>query len=204
MSFIIRCFFAYEALDGKIYAIGGLGSKSSDSHSWDIYDSHTNSWSSHVDPNVIPDNEDSVVLDGKIYIRCGISPISSHVYAAVYEPSSGTWQHADADMADGWRGSAVVIDGVLYVLDQTSGLRLMMWQKDSREWVAIRRLSTYLTRPPCRLVAIGKKIFVIGKGLNTVMFDIENAGCVDGVLVSSSVPIFYSHDEVISCKSLAL
>ncbi|KAL2233895.1 F-box/kelch-repeat protein SKIP4 [Sesamum indicum] len=198
-----RCFFAYEALDGKIYAIGGLGSTLSDPHSWDIYDSHTNCWSSHVDPNVIPDIEDSIVLDGKIYIRCGISAVSSHVYAVVYEPSSGTWQHADTDVACGWRGPAVVIDGVLYVLDQTSGVRLMMWQKEAREWMAIRRLSTHLIIPPCRLVAIGKKIFVVGKGLSTVMFDVESAGCVDGVLVSSSLKLT-SDDEVISCKTLAV
>ncbi|PIN22846.1 hypothetical protein CDL12_04442 [Handroanthus impetiginosus] len=199
-----RCFFAYEALDGKIYAIGGLGSKSSNPHSWDIYDSHTDRWSSHVDPNVIPDIEDSMVFDQKIYIRCGISAISSHTYAVVYKPSSGNWEHADADMACGWRGPAVVIDGILYVLDQTSGVKLMMWQKDAREWIALRRLSTHLLRPPCRLVAIGKKIFVIGKGLSTVMFDVENAGCVDGVLVSSSVLNLTSDDEVISCKSLAI
>ncbi|KAL0379525.1 UNVERIFIED_CONTAM: F-box/kelch-repeat protein SKIP4 [Sesamum angustifolium] len=131
-------------------------------------------------PFIIRYIEDSVVLEGN-YIRCGISAVSSYVYAVVYEPSSGTWQHADTDMACGWRGPAVVIDGVLYVLDQTSGVRLMMWQNEAREWMAIRRLSTHLIIPPCRLVAIGKKIFVVGKGLSTVMFDVESAGCVDGV-----------------------
>ncbi|KAL3618638.1 hypothetical protein CASFOL_037457 [Castilleja foliolosa] len=199
-----RCFFAYEALDGKIYAIGGLGSKSSNPHSWDIYDCPTDLWSSHVDPNVIPDIEDSMIFDGKIYIRCGISSISSHVYSIVYEPSNGTWQHADADMACGWRGPAVVIDGNLYVLDQTSGIRLMRWRKDVREWTAVRRLSTHLMRPPCRVVAIGKKIFVVGKGLRTVVFDVENAGCVGGVLVTCSVVKLSCDDDVVSCKSLAI
>lgn len=145
-----------------------------------------------------------MVLDGKIYIRCGTSAVSSNVYAVVYEPSSGIWQHADADMACGWRGPAVVVDGVLYVLDQTSGLRLMMWQKDVRGWMAVRRLSTLLVRPPCRLVAIRKKIFVIGKGLSTVMFDVESAGSVDGVLVASSVLKLTSDDEVVSCKCVAI
>lgn len=198
-----RCFFAHEALDGKIYAIGGLGSKSSDPHSWDIYDSQTNSWSSHVDPNVIPDIEDSVIMDGKIYIRARISAVSSQVNAVVYDPSSRTWQPAVPDMAC-WCGPAVVIDGVLYVLDQNSGVRLMMWQKDMRAWMGLRRFSEHLVRPPCRLVAIGKKIFVIGKGLTTVMFDVDSASCVDGVLVSSSVSMINCDDEVISCKYLAI
>ncbi|XP_051147364.1 F-box/kelch-repeat protein SKIP4 [Andrographis paniculata] len=199
-----RSFFAYEALDEKIYAIGGIGSESSNPQSWDIYDSHTDHWSSHVDPNVIPEIEDSVVLDGKIYIRCAISPVSSHVCALVYDPSNSTWQHANADMASGWRGPAVVIDGILYVLEQTSGLKLTMWQAEAREWIALRRLSMHLVTPPCRLVAIGKKILVVGKGLGTVMVDIENASCVEGVLLSSSILKLNCDYEVISCKSLSV
>ncbi|CAA0820774.1 F-box/kelch-repeat protein SKIP4 [Striga hermonthica] len=200
-----RCFFAYEALDNKIYAIGGLGSKSSDPHSWDVYDGSTDTWSSHVDPNVIPDIEDSVLLDKKIYIRCAISSVDSHVYAVVYDPSSGIWQHGDDVVACGWRGPAVVIDGKLYVLDQVSGLRLMMWREDVREWMAVRRISTHLVLPPCRLVAIGKKIFVIGKGLSTVIFDVGSVGsCVDGVLVSYSVGKLGSDCDVISCKCVAI
>ncbi|KAH6779875.1 hypothetical protein C2S52_011112 [Perilla frutescens var. hirtella] len=198
-----RCFFAYESLDGEIYAIGGLGSKSSEQHSWDIYDSQTNSWRSHVDPNVISDIEDSVVMDGKIYIRARISAVPSQVNAVVYDPSTQTWQPAGAEMAC-WCGPAAVIDDILYVLDQNSGVRLMMWQKDTGAWMGLRRFSEQLVRPPCRLVAIGKKIFVVGKGLSTVMFDVESASCVDGVLVGSSVLKFNCDDEVISCKSMAI
>lgn len=199
-----RCYFACEVLNGKIYAIGGLGSKSNDPHSWDTYNPHTNSWKSHLDPNIVPDIEDSIVLDEKIYIRCGTSALTSHVYAVVYNPSHGTWQHADADMVLGWQGPAVVVDGTLYVLDQRLGTRLMMWQKESRKWVAVGRLSPLLTCPPCRLVAIGKSIFVIGKGLSTVVFDIGNVGNMGGVMVSSSIPKLTSDDDVISCKILAI
>lgn len=199
-----RCYFASEVLDEKIYAISGLGSNSSDPHSWDTYDPQKDSWKSQSDPNLVPDIEDSIVLDGKIYIRCGSSAVSSHVYAVVYEPSNGTWQHADADMACGWRGPAVVIDGTLFVLDQSSGTRLMMWQKDRREWVAVGRLSPLLTRPPCQLVAIGKSIFVIGKGLSTVVWNVGNAGNGEGVMVGSSVTKLASEDDVISCKCVAI
>ncbi|KAA8520628.1 hypothetical protein F0562_014884 [Nyssa sinensis] len=200
-----RCYFTCEVLDEKIYAIGGLGSNSSDPHSWDIYDPHKHSWKSHSDPNIVPDIEDSIVLDGKIYIRCGSFAVSSHVYAVVYEPLNGTWQHADADMVSGWQGPAVVVDGTLHVLDQSSGTRLiMMWQKETREWVAIGRLSPLLTRPPCRLVTIEKNIFVIGKGLSTVVLDVGNAGTMEGVMVCSSVPKLTSDDDVISCKSVSI
>lgn len=186
--FLCRCYFSCEVLNGKIYAIGGLSSKSSDSHSWDTYDPYASTWTSHSDPNIVPEIEDSFVMDGKIYIRCCTSPVTSHVYAVVYEPSSGIWQHADADMVSGWRGPAVVVDGTLYVLDQSSGTRLMMWKKETREWVPVGRLSPLLTRPPCQLVAVGTSIFVIGKGLSTVMLDVGKAGNVEGAMVSSSIP----------------
>lgn len=190
-------------MDEKIYAIGGLGSNSSDPHSWDTYDPNTSAWTSHSDPNIVPDFEDSFVMDGKIYIRLGTSSVTSHVYAVVYEPSSGTWQHADADMASGWRGPAVVVDGTLFVLDQSSGTRLMMW-KETGIWAPFGRLSPLLTRPPCRLVAVGRRIFVIGKGLSTVMLDVGKAVNVEGVMVSSSIPKLTSVDDVISCKCLTI
>ncbi|KAM1707559.1 hypothetical protein ACFX13_000702 [Malus domestica] len=199
-----RCYFACEILDDKIYSIGGLGSISSYPHSWDIYDPCTDSWKFHSDPNIVPEIEDSVVMAGKIYIRCGTSAVTSHVHAVVYEPSSGTWQHADSEMVSGWRGPAVVIDGTLYVLDQSSGTRLMMWEKETREWIPVGRLSSLLTRPPCQLVAIGKKFYVVGKGLSTVMFDVENAGNMEGVMVSSSIPKLNSNIDVIGCKCLSI
>lgn len=199
-----RCYFACEVLGEKIYALGGLGLKSCDPHSWDTYDLHTNSWESHSDANIVPDIKDSIVLDGKIYIRCGSSAVSAHVYAVAYEPSRGTWEHADPDLVSGWHGPAAVLDGKLYVLDQSSGTRLMMWESERRQWVAVGRLSTLLTRPPCRLVAIGKKIYVIGKGLSTVVIDVSKPGSIGGVMVTSSIPKLASDDDVISCKPLSV
>lgn len=191
-------------MDAKIYAIGGLGSNSSDPLSWDTYDPYTSTWMSRSDSNIVPEVEDSFVMDGKIYIRCGTSSVTSHVYAVVYEPSSGTWQHADDDMASGWRGPAVVVDGTLYVLDQTSGTRLMMWKKGIRAWAPVGRLSPLLTRPPCRLVAVGQSIFVVGKGLSTVILDVGKAVNVEGMMVSSSIAKLNSDDDIISCKCLTI
>ncbi|KAF6175135.1 hypothetical protein GIB67_022816 [Kingdonia uniflora] len=201
-----RCYFASESLNSKLYAIGGVGSNSSDPRSWDTYDPSTNIWTSHSDPNIVPDIEESIVIDGKIYIRCGASStIPPHVYSVVYEPSSGTWQHADKDMMSGWCGPAIVVGGTLYVLDQSSGTRLMMWRKETRDWVVVGRLSLLLTRPPCRLAAIGTSIFVLGKGLSTVVFDagkaVQNIG---GVMVSSSIPKLAYVDDVLSCKTLSI
>lgn len=195
-----RCYFACGVLNQKIYCIGGLG----DTHSWDVYDPCTNNWKLHTGPEIFTEIEDSFVMDGKVYIRCIASAATSHVCALVYEPSTDLWLHADANMASGWRGPAVVVDDALYVLDQSSGTKLMMWQKESREWSPVGRLSPLLTRPPCKLVAIGKTIFVIGKGCSAVVIDVGNIGNIGGIMVSSSIPKLNDNDEIINCKCLAI
>ncbi|CAI0470397.1 unnamed protein product [Linum tenue] len=200
-----RCYFACEILDGKIYAIGGLGSNPSDLHSWDCFDPHTSTCESHPYTNILSEIDDSMVLDGKIYSLCGLYGYASRVYGVVYDPLHDTWQYADADLVSGWRGPAVIVDGDFYVLDQSSGTKLMMWDKQKREWVAVGRLSALLTRPPCRLAAIGKKIFIVGKGLCTVVVDIGQTGNnVEGVLVSSSIPGLDCQDEIISCTCVSI
>lgn len=199
-----RCYFACEVLDEKLYAIGGIVSNASDLHSWDTFDPLTNCWISNRDPNIVSDIEDSVVVDGKIYIRCCRYPVTPHIYAAVYEPSSCKWQHADTDMVLGWRGPAVVVDGTLFVLDQSLGTRLMMWHKERREWTSVGKLSPLLTRPPCRLVAVGKSIFIVGKGLSTVIVDVGDLGNEDKVILGSSIPRLLSDFDVVSCKCLSI
>ncbi|KAK7389965.1 hypothetical protein VNO78_25262 [Psophocarpus tetragonolobus] len=201
-----RCYFACEVLDKKLYAIGGLVSNSSD-HSWDTFDPLTNCWTLHTDPNigsVSSEIEDSVVLDGKIYVRYIRDPITPHVFAVVYEPSSGTWQYADDDMVSGWTGPAVVVDGTLYVLDQSLGTRLMMWHKERRQWIPVGKLSPLLTKPPCQLVAVGKSIFIIGKTLSTVVVDVGDLGNEGQVMMSSSIPELLPDFNVISCKCLSI
>ncbi|CAM8914172.1 unnamed protein product [Rhodiola kirilowii] len=196
---VFRCYFACETLNGKIYAIGGMSSPSSDAHSSETYDPITNSWTCISNPDMFCYIHDSTLMTGKIYIR-GRTSIVSPIREAIYEPSSNSWQHLDSDMASGLRGPAVVADGILYVLDQTFGTKLIMWCEESREWVPVGRLSSLLTRPPCRLVAIGRTIYVIGTGLSTVIIDLDNIGNQAGVVVCSSIPNLDSHEVVLSCK----
>ena len=113
-------------MDEKLYAIGGGGSNSS-YHSWETFDPLTNCWTSQTDPKIVNEIKDSVILDGKIYVRCSRYPVTPHVFAVVYEPSSGTWEYADKDIVSGWTGPAVAVDGTLYVLDQMWLLMLVIW-----------------------------------------------------------------------------
>ncbi|XP_074263315.1 F-box/kelch-repeat protein SKIP4 [Silene latifolia] len=199
-----RCYFGCSTLDGKIYAIGGYGLKTSIQHSWDTYNSHSNTWDSHSDSNIILDIEDSIVMDGEIYVRSRTSAIPPHVSMATYNPSNARWQRTDGDMALGWQGPAVVVEDNLYVLDQSSGTKLTMWVKETREWVTVCRLSSLLTRPPCQMVAAGRKIFIVGRGLSTVVLDVGNVGNTDRVVASSSIPVTTDNYDVISCKCVSI
>lgn len=203
ISFAFRCYFACEVLNEKLYAIGGLCSNSGDPQSWDVYDPCSNTWESHLDKNIQNEIESSIVMDGKIYVRLH-SSVDSQAYAMVYEPSSGMWQRSDSEMVSGWRGPAVIVDETLYVLDQSSGTRLMMWSNEDKEWLPVGRFSALLTRPPCQLVAVGRRIVVVGKGLSSVIFDVSNGRTMEGVMVSSSIPRLDSDIDVLACKCITI
>ncbi|KAI3839369.1 hypothetical protein MKX03_032651 [Papaver bracteatum] len=82
-----KCYFACEALNEKLYAIGGVGSNLSDPHSCDMYDPSTNKL--------------DLSLGSKYF---------------VYKPSSGTWEHTDKDLVYRVK-AAIVVEGNLYVLE---------------------------------------------------------------------------------------
>ncbi|XP_068640056.1 F-box/kelch-repeat protein SKIP4 [Aristolochia californica] len=202
---ISRCYCACEALCSKLYVVGGVGLTSSEMNSWDIYDSKSNVWTPLTDPHLFPDVEQSMTFDGKIYIRPGGWTIHTNVNALVYDPSSSqSWQTVDGGMVRGWIGPTVVVDGTLYMLDQNSGVMLMRWREGSQQWNALGRLSPWLAKPPCRLAAIGRSIFVIGKGLTTMVMDLDNIGFRRGVMVSSSIPSLSCTDDIIFCKAVAI
>ncbi|CAN1172781.1 F-box/kelch-repeat protein SKIP4 [Linum perenne] len=204
-----RCYFACEVVNGKICAIGGLGSNPSGLVSWDCFDPSTNTSESRPTSTtaILSEIVNSAVLDGKIYIRCTDNALTLDSYVMVYDPASDTWQHADEDFVSGWKGPAVVVEGKLYVLDESSGTKLMRWDTETGGWVSVGRLSSLLTRPPCQLAAIGKKIFIVGKGLSTVVVNIGETGMfIERVVVSSSIPPLNDHtnDVIVCCTSVAV
>ncbi|KAE8776537.1 F-box/kelch-repeat protein SKIP4 [Hordeum vulgare] len=129
-----RCYFVSASLNEKIYVTGEFGLIDKSPNSWDIYNKATDSWCSHKNPMLTPD----IV--------------------------KFTWWGKENEIALCWSGPTVVVDGTLYMLDQSLGTNLMMWINETKEWVMVCRLSDKLTRPPCELVAICRKIYVVGQG----------------------------------------
>ncbi|CAN6487301.1 unnamed protein product [Victoria cruziana] len=200
-----RCHFACEALDGRLYAVGGVGLSSESLQTWEIYDPHLNSWLCSSDPGIPSDIGESATVNGKIYIRHVSPDIVPNTYAAMYDLSDNKWHPMDNEMVMGWRGPAVVVGRSLYVLDQMTGIKLMTWKEETQEWAVVGKLSTLFTKPPCSVAAIDTRIFVIGKGLNTVIIDTQTAGRIKGIMMCTSIAGLMELDNlIISCKTIAI
>ena len=183
--FIFRCYFVSASLNEKLYITGGLGLTDKSPNSWDIYDSASDSWCAHKNPMLTPDIVKFVALDEEL-VTIHQAAWNRMYFAGIYDPLDRTWRGTENEIARCFSSPTVVVDGTLYMLEQKLGTTLMMWQKDTKEWVMVGRLSDKVTRPPCQLVAIGRKIYVIGRGLSIVTVDMDTAARVDGFLVTTS------------------
>ncbi|ONK56980.1 uncharacterized protein A4U43_C10F15310 [Asparagus officinalis] len=199
-----RCFFLSAAVDNKIFVTAGTGSGSPTKlKEWDIYDPISNSWRSESNPMPISDRLKSTCFNGKIYTFH--KTWYNKIYARVYDPLSKKWEDIHKEIASCQFGPMVIVDGTLYMLDETSGTRLMIWDQEYQLWVPLARLSLQLTRPPCQLAAIGRKIFIIGTGLSTVVVDVDMAVNARGILVTSSfAPRDVDNVDIVGCKAIAI
>ncbi|CAN6227074.1 unnamed protein product [Urochloa humidicola] len=180
-----RCYFVSASLRGKLYITGGLGLTDKSPNSWDIYDPASDSWCAHKNPMLTPDIVKFIALDEEL-VTIHQAAWNRMYFAGIYNPLDRTWRGIENEIARCFSSPTVVVDGTLYMLDQKLGTTLLMWQKDTKEWVMLGRLSDKVTRPPCQLVAIGRKIYVIGRSLSIVTIDMDTAARVDGFLVTSS------------------
>ena len=174
------------SLNEKLYITGGYGLTDKSPNSWDIYDPATDSWCAHKNPMLTPDIVKFVALDEEL-VTIHRAAWNRMYFAGIYDPLDRTWRGTENEIALCCSSPTVVVDGTLYTLEQLMGTKLMRWQKDTKEWATLGRLSDKVTRPPCALVAIGRKIHVIGRGLSIVTVDVDTAARVDGFLVTTSV-----------------
>eukprot|EP00250_Pteridium_aquilinum_P005788 c15830_g1_i1 orf=453-1529(+) len=201
---VARCYLASGALNGKIYAIGGTGATSGALTSWEMFDPQTNQWLLYDDNSVIQDLGESLVMDGKIYVR-HISPTDGlSLYAARYDPISKIWTLLDDEMTRRWYGPAVVLGEDTYMLDQTFGVKLLALDKAKKCWDPVGRISPLLIRTPCRMTVVGSTLFVVGRGLKVLAIDMENTWKSTGLLVTSSIVGSPSraNNVVVCCKTI--
>ncbi|MBI1879590.1 MAG: hypothetical protein HYR94_15450 [Chloroflexi bacterium] len=80
------------ALDGKIFAIGGVKDTNQATRSVDIYDSAANSWSEGANKPTAAANISGVVVDDKIYVPGGCTNEGKAIASLeIYDPKSDSW-----------------------------------------------------------------------------------------------------------------
>lgn len=67
----------------------------------------------------------AVNYKGKLHIVSGVG--------VVYDPETGKWGDMPRGMKDGWSGQSLVVDGELYVLEESTG-RLKVYEEGRDEW----------------------------------------------------------------------
>ncbi|KAI5081646.1 hypothetical protein GOP47_0001389 [Adiantum capillus-veneris] len=82
-------------------------------------------------------------LKSSTFSRAGISALNYkgklHMVSGVgviYNPGSGKWEDMPRGMKDGWSGQSVVVDGKLYVVEESSG-RLKVYEESKDEWRSV-------------------------------------------------------------------
>jgi len=123
-----RSAIAAEAVDGKIYAFGGVDKL----NEWwgavvkggpflnavEEYDPVTDTWAKKADMSIARSSMASAVVDGKIYVIGGAANTDGMALNTVeeYDPVTDTWaKKADMPTAR-WEPSAVVAGGKIYVI----------------------------------------------------------------------------------------
>lgn len=201
---LARCYLVSGALGGKVYAIGGAETTPGALTSWEIYDPHIDQWLSYDDPSIVQDVGESLVMDGKIFVR-HISPTNDlFFYAATYDPVNNSWTLLDDEMTRRWYGPAVVVGEDTYMLDQTFGVKLLSLDKIKKCWDPVGRISPLSIRTPCRMAVVGSMLFLVGRGLKVFVLDMEKAQKSKGLLVTSSVMGLQcpADNVVVSCKTI--
>ena len=149
---------ASAVLDGKIYAIGGVGFSS-----MEIFDPQTHQWSYGASLPKEIDRACAVSLDGKIIITGGrVDGINlTDVYE--FDPERGTWESLDTIQYARSGHRMVIHDGRAWVLGDSAVCE--SYNPDSNSWQNEASLNTARTWPVAW--SNGEDLFVAEGGSNS-------------------------------------
>ncbi len=148
-----------EALDGKIYVIGGCNKQT-----LDIYNIATDTWTTGAPMPQARAAASSVVLDGKIYVIGGVCGGQTLGTMDIYNPANDTWATGiSIPSTIAWHESEV-INGKIYVIggrqNGTESNQVQIFDPETNSW------TTGAPMPESRMVAdsvcIDNNIYIIG------------------------------------------
>ncbi|MEA4973582.1 MAG: kelch repeat-containing protein [Candidatus Metalachnospira sp.] len=162
-----------EAIDGKIYAIGGWGTDDIPVTSTEVYDPATDAWTVLAPMSVnLADDFQTEVINGKIYAIGNIHDGTCTLSTEVYDPSTDTWTILASIPTNCKAFQTEVIDGKIYVLGGYSGTwfgrnsdikslsSAEVYDPSTDTWTTLASMST--TRCCFQTEVIDSKIYAIG------------------------------------------
>ena len=151
-------------LDGKIYAIGGIVSRTRLTNTVEVYDPATDRWSAAAPLPIGTHHSAAVVAGGKIYVMGGWDNLFfarplNRIFA--YDPATDRWTEK-ARMPTG-RGSpaGAAIDGRIYLAGGDPGGNLLtVYDPATDRWSRLADMPT--ARQHTSAVSHGGKLYVLG------------------------------------------
>ncbi|MBV9146908.1 MAG: hypothetical protein JO065_13400, partial [Acidobacteria bacterium] len=179
-----RSSLAAAAVNGKIYAIGGIDGNNLALPTVEVYDPNTNAWTSSSSSNAIAPMPTpryglvAVAVNGKLYAIGGRSGSGALDVVEVYDPDSNSWTSSTtfaglAPLPTAREGAAAaVVNGKIYVIGGAGSSifnTVEVYDAVLNTWNAVAAMPSenfYFSAD-----AVDGKIYVFGEGTNAALYD---------------------------------
>jgi hypothetical protein len=168
-----RSFFVAGSIKGKILAVGGNASGTTESIATaDCYDPECDTWTAAATIDTWLARYESAVVGNKMYVTEGWSwPFKFSPRGRVYDPDEDTWRGMSKVMRDGWSGLSVVVDGRLFMISEYGDCRMKVYVPDDDTWryVGGEKFPREAMKRPLAVNGVEGRVYVVSCGLNVAV-----------------------------------
>lgn len=218
------------AINGKLYAVGGLGpcSPCNAVSTLEVYDPSTDSWQTRTPMPDALGGVGAAVIDGKLYVTGGYRTPDIYGSTAVasvymYDPTGDAWTSKAPMPTERAEHGAAALNGILYVMGGVGGNfsnrpSMVAYDAASDNWNAAPSLPEGLTATSA--AAVGGSIYVIGTDVSnnfssalyaftpvypfTGFFSpVDNPDIVNVAKAGSAIPVKFSLGSNLSLNILS-
>ncbi|MED2941884.1 DUF1668 domain-containing protein [Bacillus swezeyi] len=161
---------ATAVVDGKIYVIGGFGSKSVATNTTFVYDPKTNEWTQKADIPTQRAGAAVAVVDEKIYVIGGTTTNGARKdnsqKVEIYDPKKDTWETGpDVPIKSyDYLVSAAVVDDTIHLFIEKTGIQLghFAYNENTKQWEKKNDKINYYKG--AAVASVDGKIYIMGGG----------------------------------------